>query len=275
MTMRKVAHAVGARPAAVCAWMAAYRNGGPKALKAKPDIKPRDSRLGTAERAELERALREGARAFGFRASTIARRANAPVHERAHPLQGESMRFEQSRAGSNKMTSGGYRAVGIPRGALEGAGAGIMAGIVYAASRMLASAAMHHSPLDPFRLFASVVLGPDVFSRLNIGLVVSLGIPLLLTLSFGFGLVYGLLETRFAARYRNAIPHALLGASYGLGIWLVNYHLIAPNAYPWFLHEPQALVAVLHTVCFGVPLGLFYAAARHRDEERLSRPATA
>lgn len=66
MTMREVADAVGASPAAVCAWMAAYRNGGPKALKAKPDIKPRDSRLGTAERAELERALREGARAFGF-----------------------------------------------------------------------------------------------------------------------------------------------------------------------------------------------------------------
>ena len=54
---------------------------------------------------------------------------------------------------------------------------------------------------------------------------------------------------------------ALIGAAAvgGLLLWLVNFYVIAPVAFPWFTMANQVVQFFAHTIFFGAAFGLLLA----------------
>ncbi|MBX3465759.1 MAG: hypothetical protein KF878_02540 [Planctomycetes bacterium] len=137
-----------------------------------------------------------------------------------------------------------------------------------------------------------VVLGPVLVTRLNASILLGdYGISPDLNLwgaatmgALAHVVLAGLFGGLFAALHRSMVPRARLrldvqaatGAVYGLALWFVNVQLVGRAGYEWFLELPQALMAALHALTFGLPLGLFFAfAARGRARRLAERRAPA
>lgn len=159
----------------------------------------------------------------------------------------------------------------IRRSAANGAGCGLLAGVVFGVMEILGAAVTGMPPLQPLRMFASVLLGEDALRATPMGLAALIGIVVHLALSAAFGVIYGLVNGALSARLRTSFAReSVLGLLYGLALWIVNFQIIARIGYPWFLETPQFLQAVMHAVFYGLPLALMYVAGERRV--RVLRP---
>jgi len=151
------------------------------------------------------------------------------------------------------------------RGAKEGLGFGIIAGIIFALIEVAGSAIMGNPALMPFRMFASVALGQSAMQAATIPTVLVVGSLAHLALSGLFGLIYGLINARFSPRTETQWGRqTALGLLFGVVVWFVNFQIIARILYPWFLNAPPFMQMMMHALFFGLPLALMYAAAeRH------------
>ncbi|HEY3352668.1 MAG TPA: hypothetical protein VGQ83_05435 [Polyangia bacterium] len=159
----------------------------------------------------------------------------------------------------------------------EGFQMGILAGVVFAIMEIVGAALAHASPLLPFRLFASVILGhgaltaPAVFAFMVGGVVHVI-------FSAAFGVVYGLVNGWAGSETRTSwATQIVLGLVYGLVLWVVPFQLVGRVLSPAFLEADQMVQLLLHMVFFGLPLGLFYVMAeRHAwvEPRRGEPPAT-
>lgn len=138
--------------------------------------------------------------------------------------------------------------------------AGLIAGLVFLMVEMLLVwLVMGMSPWAPPRMMAAMVLGPEIlpppadFSFMAVMTAMVIHFPL----SIVYGLILGW------AIHRLEMGAALLvGALFGLiAVYAVNFHLIAPMAFPWFV-EAQNWISVLAHVIFGVVLAGTYVAMR-------------
>jgi len=115
------------------------------------------------------------------------------------------------------------------------------------------------SPWPAARMAAAMVLGPKVLSPASFDpgvLVVATLIHLALSV------VYGVLLALFLAR-AGRIGAGVIGAFFGLFLYLVNLHVIAPLWFPWFAPLRTGLTVFSHLV-FGVALGVSYVVLRDR-----------
>lgn len=78
-------------------------------------------------------------------------------------------------------------------------------------------------------------------------------------------IVYGLIFAAVATMLRG--PGALigLGCIFGLALWLVNFCVIAPTAFPWFLEADPVVQFIAHTFFFGAVLGLWFWKSQERS----------
>jgi hypothetical protein len=160
------------------------------------------------------------------------------------------------------------------RSAKEGYAFGIVAGIVFALAEIITAGITANPPLLPFRMFASVVMGEEAIGFTPLGTAVVVGTVCHVILSALFGTIYGVLNSRLPPRAQtNPNSQVGIGLAYGAALWFVNFQLIAPLGYPWFLDTPQIHQIVLHAVFFGLPLGIMYGAAE-RHVRQLGPPAT-
>lgn len=151
------------------------------------------------------------------------------------------------------------------RGMKEGIEFGLVAGVIFAVMEMVGAAFMGDPIAMPFRMFASVLLGRDALMTTPLGTAFIVGAIMHLVLSGVFGLIYGLLGSRWAAETRQSWGREIVsGLLFGAALWFVNFQLIARAVYPWFLETPQFLQALMHSVFFGLPLALLYTAAERR-----------
>jgi hypothetical protein len=159
----------------------------------------------------------------------------------------------------------------------EGIGYGIVAGIIFGAMEMLGARLMGDPAIAPLRMFASIVLGQDALAVTAPGTAIVVGTVVHLILSGIFGLVYGLVNSRFSREIRTERRNqAVLGLLYGTALWLVNFQFIARLFYPWFLELPQLLQLGMHVLFFGIPLALMYGGAERRavvEEPEIRRAA--
>lgn len=140
--------------------------------------------------------------------------------------------------------------------------AGVIAGAVFLMVEMLLVWLVQGmSPWAPPRMMAAMVLGPgilpppDTFSLTATMTAMMVHFPL----SIVYGLVLGW------AIHRLEMGMALLvGAAFGLiAVYGVNFYLIAPMAFPWFV-EARNMVSIVAHVIFGVVLaGAYVAMRRH------------
>jgi hypothetical protein len=138
--------------------------------------------------------------------------------------------------------------------------AGVIAGAVFLILEMLLVWMVQGmSPWAPPRMMAAMVLGPGVlpppadFSLMAVMTAMMVHFPL----SIVYGLVLGW------AIHRLEMGMALLvGAAFGLiAVYAVNFYLIAPMAFPWFV-EARNWISVLAHLVFGVVLAGAYVAMR-------------
>jgi hypothetical protein len=79
---------------------------------------------------------------------------------------------------------------------------------------------------------------------------------------------YGALFAMIFGGLRSAAADIGVGAAYGLLLWLFNFYVIAPIAFPWFRDANPLVQFIAHTFLFGAVLGWYMWWARHRAEEQ-------
>jgi hypothetical protein len=146
------------------------------------------------------------------------------------------------------------------RGRLVGEGlvGGLLAGLLFALTQMMVATSAGAPVGAPWRLFASVLLGEVALAQ-GAGFGVYLvGAVVHLALSALFGVGWGLLAGALAADVRERWgAHLAAAMLYGMGLYLLNFQLVARLIYPWFLGLDQAGQIALHVFAYGLPLGLY------------------
>jgi len=141
--------------------------------------------------------------------------------------------------------------------------AGLIAGAVYLVVLLVLLLAQGVSPLGTMRMTAAIVLGSGVLPpppSFGMGIAAAA-----LLVHFALSLVYGVLLALIIQRLER-MPALGVGVAFGLAMWLLDYYLIAPGAFPWFAGERAAPATPFLHVVFGIAAvgGYLAIAARER-----------
>lgn len=140
--------------------------------------------------------------------------------------------------------------------------AGLIAGAVFMVLEMgMVWLFMGESPWAPPRMIAAIVLGKDVLPMPEQPATFAMGVMLAaMAVHFTLSIVYGLIGAWLVHRF-DWLGGVSIGAAFGLALYLVNFHVIAPVAFPWFTMA-QNWISVFAHVVFGAVLGACYIALR-------------
>ena len=85
------------------------------------------------------------------------------------------------------------------------------------------------------------------------------GVVVHIVLSAFFGVVFGMLAWLVPRMWASSRPMLAIASAYGVGLWVVNFYVIAPWAdWVWFRDESMPLVQFLaHTFFFGTVFGIY------------------
>lgn len=135
-------------------------------------------------------------------------------------------------------------------------GASLVAGLAFMMIEMALVALTGGGFWGPPRMIAAMVLGAEVLPPpASFDLTVMLAaIAIHMPLSFIYGLVLGWMLSHVGGSLGRA---ALTGSLLGLALYVVNFHLIAPAAFPWFVSS-QGWVSIISHAMFGLILGWAY-----------------
>jgi hypothetical protein len=140
--------------------------------------------------------------------------------------------------------------------------AGVIAGVVFMMLEMaMVWIFMGESPWAPPHMIAAMALGPGVLPGPDNPPGFAMGImATAMVIHFALSVVYGLAGAWLVHRF-DWTGALLIGAAFGLAIYLVNFYMIAPLAFPWFTMAQNWVSAFAH-IAFGVALGGAYVALR-------------
>lgn len=145
------------------------------------------------------------------------------------------------------------------------AGAGILAGIAFMIAQMLMVwIFLGQSPWGPPRLIAAMALGPEVLrppATFDGGIFLTA-----MLIHFTLSIIYGLIAGWIAHRAGNGNA-TLIGALFGLALYFINFYLIPPAIFPWFI-QAQSWVTLVSHLIFGLVLGAGYAGLRSHKPKR-------
>jgi ABC-type sulfate transport system permease subunit len=143
-----------------------------------------------------------------------------------------------------------------------GVWAGVIAGLVFLMLEMvLVWMAQGQSPFGPPHMIAAMVLGkevlppPDTWAPFDLKIVMTA-----MMIHFPVSIAYGLLGAWLVHRFDWA-GGLMIGAALGLAIYIVNFYMIAPVAFPWFEMGRNWVGAFSHLM-FGAVLAGAYIALR-------------
>ena len=156
-----------------------------------------------------------------------------------------------------------------------GALTGVFAGIVFALFQVI-MAAVGLGPL-PGELIVMVegFAYGGVPTPTNAPAIAAPAIAIAVLIHFVLSAIYGAIFGAVAPKVRalRNDRKALIGAAtaFGLLIWIVNFFVIAPVAFPWFAEANGVVQFFAHTLFYGTVLGLLLAVtmipARRRARE--------
>ncbi len=147
--------------------------------------------------------------------------------------------------------------------ALTGAVMGLLAGMVFILFELIMAGITGPSAMTALRAISAIVLGPGALEpSVNVGAAVVIGLIVHFVLSAIFGLIFGMIV--WAARSLIGSDGVLVGAAalYGLVLWIVNFYMIAPRAFPWFAEANPVVQFFAHILFYGGVLGLLFVGAR-------------
>lgn len=148
---------------------------------------------------------------------------------------------------------------GIPE-AMAGVMGGMVAGVAYLVAQVSLTAAVRPGGgAEPFQRIAAILLGPDAalppadfnFTLLGVAMIIHLG------LAAAYGRFISALVWR-----RSAGAGVLIGGLAGLLLYLLNFGLIAPHAFPWFADSIRAVTVADHALFGAVAAAVCLALRR-------------
>jgi hypothetical protein len=116
------------------------------------------------------------------------------------------------------------------------------------------------SPWGPPRMMAAMVMGEEVLpppATFDIGVMMAA-----MMVHFVLSIVYGLIGAWMVHRFDMAAALAI-GAAYGLAIYIVNFHIIVPTLFSWFVMA-RGGISILSHIVFGMVLTGSYILLRGR-----------
>lgn len=157
----------------------------------------------------------------------------------------------------------------IKRGVFWGVGAGI----IFALFEMVMNTMFGQPFFGPLRMISSIALGAEAidpgYSMIVAGAV---GLIVHAFLSAVYGVIFvGLvgLTKRFNTPMNTRL---FVGPLFGLALWVVNFLIIAPIAFPQFTEVNQFWSGfVAHTFVFGTALGIFSNVEKPISEVSVTR----
>ncbi|MCI0572670.1 MAG: hypothetical protein L0Y66_18100 [Myxococcaceae bacterium] len=155
-----------------------------------------------------------------------------------------------------------------------GAIGGLIAGAIFALAEMLAGAAFFKAPLlAPWQAFSSTVLGQSALEGgLTFGKFLT-GVVSHFTLSAIYGAAFGAIVSLCSPKSRTSYgTQSAAGMLFGLGLYLLNFQVIARLIYPWFRGVNQPAQVLYHVLAFGLPLALYVASKLRRPVARVGAP---
>lgn len=139
---------------------------------------------------------------------------------------------------------------------------GVIAGVVFMMLEMgMVWLFKGESPWAPPHMIAAMALGKDVFAPpatyapFNLKILIT-AMVIHFPLSVVYGLIVGWLVHRF-----NWAGGLLIGAAFGIAVYILNFYLIAPVMFPWFEMAQNWISAFAHAV-FGLVAGGAYIGLR-------------
>ena len=132
--------------------------------------------------------------------------------------------------------------------------AALAAGAVFLVLMLALAPLMGMTPWAPTRLIAAITMGrealspPDTFD--------SGAVSAAIIIHFALSIVYALVFA-FIAKGRSRLTDTMLGAAFGLVVYLVNFYGFT-YLFPWFAEARHWATIVSH-VAFGAVLGYVYA----------------
>jgi hypothetical protein len=151
----------------------------------------------------------------------------------------------------------------LPWAIRQGILAGIVAGLVFAAFEMIASAVMMGPAAltMPLRMIGGIALGSRAMAPdFPLATAALAGIIVHMILA----MIYGGVFAALAGGLRPGPAVIGLAGAYGVLLWLINFYLIAPAAFPWFAQANPVVAFVGHAVFFGAVLGYVLWRAHER-----------
>jgi uncharacterized membrane protein YagU involved in acid resistance len=158
---------------------------------------------------------------------------------------------------------------GVGGWAVAGLVAGIVSGITFAMFEMIVAAIMGQGFFAPLRMIAAIGLGEGALPpqpTIGLATVVPVGLIIHMALSMVYAAGFGIVASAIGALRENRA--LLVGAATlaGLALWIVNFYVIAPFAFPWFAMANPVVQFLAHTFFFGTVLGLLLASRSEREE---------
>jgi len=146
-----------------------------------------------------------------------------------------------------------------------GAWAGVIAGLVFLMLEMvLVWMAQGQSPFGPPHMMAAMVLGKEVLPPPDTWAPFDPKIMMMaMMIHFPVSIAYGLLGAWLVHRFDWAAG-LMIGAALGLAIYIVNFYMIAPVAFPWFEMGRNWVGAFSHLMFGAVLAGAYIALRRPR-----------
>ncbi len=156
------------------------------------------------------------------------------------------------------------RGESLPKFVTAGALIGVVAGAAFAMFEMVAAWAMGDGFWMPLRMIGAIGLGEEALeSSYSLAGAASVGALLHLALSAVYGAIFGGLLALVPTLRTNVGVLVLAGSLYGLGLWLVNFYVVAPVAFEWFQDANAAVQFVAHVFFFGALLGALSSKVAH------------
>lgn len=143
-----------------------------------------------------------------------------------------------------------------------GAWAGVIAGLVFLMLEMgLVWMVQGQSPWGPPHMMAAMVLGKNVLPPMGTWAPMDLKIVMIaMLIHLPVSIVYGLIGAWLVHRY-DLSAAIMIGAAFGVAIYIANFYLVAPLAFPWFAMGRNWIGGFSHLM-FGAILGVAYIALR-------------
>lgn len=153
---------------------------------------------------------------------------------------------------------------------VRGTVGGVAAGAAFLAATMWFATSVGDPAKGPLLMISTILKGDDAMMKGTAS--VGLG----LALHVGLSTLYGVVFAALASRLRSNGAVAIAGAAYGAALYLLNFKVLSPLAFPVFGMANQPFELVVHVV-FGslLSLALLDLSAAGEGSSRRTAPAPA